>query len=270
MAEPLTTNNKCETDRLEIRDTGSSWELSLEELKALIRPNTKLLVMNIPHSPTGYAPSESLWQDIVQICKEHGIFLLVDEIYWWLNRGEYLTPSCTLYTNAITLGGLAKSCGVPGLKIGWLCTSNKEILQMMKTLKDYTSHINSTPGEILGIITMRNKIQIEAQGRDIIEGNLVALREFLKKHDDALEFHELKAGTHSLMRLKGWALELGSGKDKGFCNTFFEEAKVSLVPASLYNYHSEDYVRIGLGRKNMRQALDRLGKFLDKHRPKLL
>ena len=50
--------------------------------------DTKLLVLNIPHNPTGWTPTLKELKEIISICEKNGVFIFCDEMYHklWLNN----------------------------------------------------------------------------------------------------------------------------------------------------------------------------------------
>lgn len=53
----------------------------IQELEQLMRPNTKLVVINFPHNPTGFIPTPMEFQQIIDLCREQGAYLFSDEMY---------------------------------------------------------------------------------------------------------------------------------------------------------------------------------------------
>ena len=104
------------------------WQFNMADLKSKVTEDTKLLVVNFPHNPTGFVPTIEMWNEIISFCKEKDIFLFSDEMYRFSNNdGEQTLPSaCFLYTNSISLSGLSKTFALPGLTLGWLCTQNQK------------------------------------------------------------------------------------------------------------------------------------------------
>ena len=107
----------------------SGWTFDVNELETLVTDNTKLLVMNVPHNPTGWYPTNEEFNRIISFCKKHDLFLFSDEMYALLaphDTSKSLNPSaCDAYQNAVTLTGMSKTLCCPGLRLGWLATKNE-------------------------------------------------------------------------------------------------------------------------------------------------
>ena len=140
----------------EIRD---GWHFDLQKLKSLIRKETKLVVINFPHNPTGATVSAKEFKEIIELCRKNNTLLFSDEMYRFLeyNSDIRLPSASDLYENAISLFGMSKSFALPGLRIGWLSSKNKNLMQKISEFKDYTTICNNAPGEILSIIALQNK-----------------------------------------------------------------------------------------------------------------
>ena len=95
----------CDVSRWCPKLLDSGWCFNLEDFRSQLRSDTRILVVNFPHNPTGYIPSHETWLEIVNICKERDILLFSDEMYRLTNNdGTPPYPSaCSLYDNAITL-----------------------------------------------------------------------------------------------------------------------------------------------------------------------
>ena len=68
-------------------DPDSNWRANLDELKKLLRPSTKMLILNNPHNPTGSVLSTSELEKIMQVASEHNITVFEDEIFRPLFHG---------------------------------------------------------------------------------------------------------------------------------------------------------------------------------------
>jgi PHD/YefM family antitoxin component YafN of YafNO toxin-antitoxin module len=114
------------------------WRPDLDFLADSVRNNTRLIVINNPHNPTGYLMSETELDSVVELAVKHGIILFSDEVYRLLEYEEQdrLKPACELYDNAVTLGVMSKSYGLAGLRIGWVATGSRDIYHRMASYKD--------------------------------------------------------------------------------------------------------------------------------------
>ncbi|ESO96802.1 hypothetical protein LOTGIDRAFT_159540 [Lottia gigantea] len=238
------------------------WEFDIGQLKTLLKPDTKLLVVNFPHNPTGWQPNHQQWQQLIALCKERNIYLFSDEMYRLSNNTETeaLPSACTLYNNAVTLCGLSKTFALPGLRIGWLSTKNKELMEKFQSFRDWLTICSSTPSEVLAIIALRNKDWVIEHTMNIIKTNLTILEQFLKKHSDSLEWHRPDASTVAFIKVKNKVLKQHSGSVAKWCDYLAHHAEVLLLPSTAYDYE-DGFVRIGFGRRNMKEAL----KTLEKH-----
>src|SRR3990167_5627337 len=70
----------CEVSKW-MPDEEKGWYFDPEDLEKLIKPNTKLIIINFPHNPTGYLASKVDYEKIINIAKERNIFLFSDEMY---------------------------------------------------------------------------------------------------------------------------------------------------------------------------------------------
>jgi aspartate/methionine/tyrosine aminotransferase len=230
----------------------------INDFKNLIKDNTKLIVINFPHNPTGAILKEHELKDILKIAKQNNIIVFSDEMYRFLeyDRADQRSSACDLYENAVSLFGMSKSFALAGLRIGWLTTTNKELLEKFSIYKDYTTICSSAPSEILAIIGLRAKEKILKRNLGIIENNLKLLDLFFAKHGNLFEWHKPKAGPIAFPKLNS------NINVDDFCRMLVEKKGVMLLPSSVYDYKSNNF-RIGYARKNMPEALNKLNNFLE-------
>ncbi len=235
----------------------NGWKFEIEKLKSLIRKETKLVVINFPHNPTGATISENELNEIVELCKTNNTLLFSDEMYRFLeyNSDDLLPSASDLYENAISLFGMSKSFSLPGLRIGWLSSKNKNLIRKISEFKDYTTICNNAPGEILSIIALQNKNKILERNFQIISKNLQLLDSFFKIHNNLFNWKPPIAGTIAFPELRG-NIPIAE-----FCQNLVEQEKTMLLPATVYGFEG-NYFRIGFARKNLNQGLEKLDKFI--------
>jgi aspartate/methionine/tyrosine aminotransferase len=69
-------------------DPANGWRLDLDELKDLVRPSTKLVVINCPHNPTGFLMPTNEFEELVNLSQKHGFIVFSDEVYRYLEYDE--------------------------------------------------------------------------------------------------------------------------------------------------------------------------------------
>jgi aspartate/methionine/tyrosine aminotransferase len=240
----------------ELHETGG-WAIDLDLLRSQVTPATSLIVVNLPHNPTGMLAGRATFEALVSIAAEAGAHLLVDEVY----RGLELDPADRLPTGAdagplgISLGVMSKAYALPGLRIGWLASHDRELLARVAAFKDYTTICSSAPSEILAIIALRARDRVLARSRAIVAANLELLDAFFDEWVDRFTWVRPRAGSIGYprltvpgVRIDDWAAEL------------VEAEGVLLLPGSQFG-HGSNHFRLGFGRTDLPEALARLEAF---------
>ncbi|HEV2107844.1 MAG TPA: aminotransferase class I/II-fold pyridoxal phosphate-dependent enzyme, partial [Thermomicrobiales bacterium] len=157
------------------------WQPSLEHLRRLLQPTTRLIVVNFPHSPTGFVPDQDYLEQLSSLAEEAGITLICDEIYQGLpltDAGE--PPSLAdLSQRAVVLNSISKVYGLPGLRVGWVATRNAEVLVNVKSLRMHFNSFIGAPSEFLAALALRHADRILDRNRALARANLAHLRDFL-------------------------------------------------------------------------------------------
>jgi len=232
------------------------WSLDLDELRHLMRTTTRAIIINTPHNPTGYLMSPADYEALHQFAKANQLMLFSDEVY---RESEYdlasrLTAACDLGDYAISLGMASKTYGLAGLRIGWIATKNKKIYEKMASLKDYTTICNAAPSEFLAEVALRNRQKLIARNLKIIQENLTVIEDLFTRRSSLFSWVRPQAGSMGFPRYLG-------GNVETFCDELVKKAGVLLLPGSVYD-DSRNHFRLGLGRKNLPQAVQRLEEFL--------
>ena len=243
-------------------DASNQWRLDPEDIRRAIRPNTKLVSVCFPNNPTGAIISHSDYQSLIEICREHGLYLFNDEVY----RGVELDPSkriaqaADIYVRGLSLNVMSKAYGLPGLRIGWIASQDKDVLQKLERYKHYLSICNSAASERLAVIALGVKDEILNRNRALLKSNIQKLDTFFSNYSDIFEWSHPDGGCISYPRF------MGRGSVEDFCTQLIEEEGVLLLPASLYRSElmeaPKDRFRIGFGRNNIDAGLDAFDKFM--------
>ncbi len=235
----------------------NGWALDFDELRKAIRSNTRLIVLNTPHNPTGYLMPHADFLDLLKIADERGIVVLSDEVYRESEHdpADRLPAASDISKSAVSLGVMSKSYGLPGLRIGWVATHNRAVYERMEQVKDYTTICSSAPSEFLAEVALRHRDRIVARNRDIIRTNVALLEEFFARHSGRFAWVRPIAGPIAYPRLIGEGIE-------SFCSRLLASTGVLLLPGSVYD-DAGNHFRIGFGRANMPEALERVEHFMN-------
>jgi aspartate/methionine/tyrosine aminotransferase len=234
----------------------NGWALDLDELRHLMRTNTRAIVVNTPHNPTGYLMPRADFEALHRFVQEHNLLLFSDEVY---RESEYapslrLPAACDLGPHAVSLGVTSKTYGLAGLRIGWIATQNQDVVQRMAALKDYTTICNSAPSEFLAELALRHREKLIERNLGIIRANLDVIDDLFARRADLFRWTRPQAGSMGFPRLV-------KGDVEDFCDRLVREAGVLLLPGPVYD-DRHNHFRLGLGRKNLPEAVARLEAFL--------
>jgi len=103
-------------------DPKNGWLPDLDQIRSLITPKTRALVVIDPNNPTGAVYPESVRRELIALASKHGFVLLADEVYGDLAYGGPTPPMARLDTDApvISFGSLSKAYLAPGWRAGWM------------------------------------------------------------------------------------------------------------------------------------------------------
>jgi aspartate/methionine/tyrosine aminotransferase len=247
----------CEVTRWVPREK-EGWRLNPADLEACLRADTRMVVVNVPHNPTGTLPSPADWEVVTSLVAAHGARLFCDEMYRGLelDSGARLPAAADAVEGALSLSGMSKVYGMAGTRIGWLAVRDGEVRGRLAAMKDYTTICSSAPSEVLALVGLRNGPALIARHLARAESNLAALDAFFTRRADLFTWVRPRAGTICLPRIvadgvSAEALALRS----------VEEAGIMLAPATLFGL-DDRHVRIGFGRENLPAVLERFEGFL--------
>jgi len=238
----------------------NGWIFDINDLRNLIKDNTKLIVINFPHNPTGAILQENELKEIIDLARQKNITVFSDEMYRFLehDQASRTSSACDLYGNAVSLYGMSKSFALAGLRIGWLTTKNSDLFNKFAIYKDYTTICSSAPSEILAIIALRAKDKILKRNLDLIDSNLKILDKFFADHAKLFNWYKPKAGPIGFPKLK---LDIDVAN---FCLDLVEKKGVMLLPSKVYDFESNNF-RIGFARKNMPEVLAKFKEYLEEN-----
>jgi aspartate/methionine/tyrosine aminotransferase len=232
------------------------WHIDIDQLKQLITPRTKMLVVNFPHNPTGFLPTLDQLNELGKIVDENDLILFCDEMYFGLVHSGTapIQSACEVTKRAVVLSGLSKTYGLPGLRTGWLIIQDKELREDIVNWKFYTSICAPAPSEFLAMAAWKARDQLRQKSISIIENNLVSANAFFQRWQDLFTWRKPMAGSVALVGMNVPSV-------MQFATRLAEEASVLILPGACLG--SDDrHMRMGFGRSNFPEALERFEAYL--------
>lgn len=239
----------CKIIRWPLEIASWGWKLDINFLAENITPKTKLLVLNIPNNPTGYIPVRTELDRILNLADKMGTWVFCEETYRGMEHdpGAALPSVADLYTRATQVGGVNKY-GLPGTRVGWLVTKNRQMLSECSAYKDYTTLSNNGPGEILATIAMRNTDTLLRRNHKIVLENLGIAEHFFKKYKDMFQWVQPDGGSTAFPKL------LRPYDVTEMCDRAIDEKDLLIVGDRSFDM-ANNHFRVGLGRKDFGFAL---------------
>ena len=249
------------------------WQLDIEELKRLIRPNTKMIIINNPNNPTGAIIPKDTLNALIEVAKGEDIIILSDEVYRPLfhsiSPGSPEFPSSIVslqYPKTIATGSLSKAYSLAGIRVGWIACRDSEIIEACMQARDYTTiSVSQIDDQIAAYALGPTCIHaLLARNIQLAKRNLDLLELFVKGHPWACAWTKPVAGTTAMIKFSNMGSEIN---DVVLCEQLMEETGVMLCPGSkCFGEEFKGYVRFGFccETEMLEQGLEKLKGFMKK------
>ena len=239
-----------------IRPRPGGWALDLDEFDRLVTADTRLVIVNFPHNPTGYLPTAAEFDALLAVVRRRGAWLLCDEMYRGLERdaADRLPSAADRYERAVVLSGLSKTYGLPGLRTGWLVVRDPVLRAELINWKHYTTICAAAPSEALARVALGAGEALAGRSRRIIAGNLAVAEAFFGKWPEMFDWRPPRAGSVALV-----GVNVPSAT--AYCHALARDAGVLLLPGPCLG--ADDHsVRFGFGRVGFAAALAAYDRYL--------
>ena len=232
----------------------NGFRIDPEEVERLADAKTRLILVNSPHNPTGATIGDEEMEALHSFTAERGIQLVSDEVYHPIYHGRH-TKSAARLPHATVIADLSKAFSIAGVRTGWMIEHDARRRQQYWTARAYFSISNTTTGEILSEIAIRERDAVLGRAQEAATRNLQVLERFMADHRDLLGWIPPRGG----MTAFPW---LVSGEDaRPFCQAAAEHG-ILLAPGDCFDAPSHFRLGFAAAGDNFSRALDRLGAFV--------
>ncbi len=246
-------------------DAENDWNLEIDKITGALRPNTKLISINFPNNPTGKIISAEDQEKLVKLAREFDIYIFSDEVYRGIeiDPGKRIPQIADIYEKGLSLNVMSKAYGLPGLRIGWVASQDREVLSAMERYKHFLTICSSAPSEMLALIALKNRDKILEKNVKLLNKNALKLDKFFSEFPELFQWKRPDGGAVAYPRY------LGPKTANRFCEDLLEETGILILPPRIYNSElrstPQDHFRIGFGRSNMDEMLDVFYHYLKKN-----
>jgi aspartate/methionine/tyrosine aminotransferase len=161
------------------------FKLDLNELERQIKPDTRLVSLTNPHNPSGTVMTKAEIGNVIDIIEVSNAYLLFDETYRDMNFGSIAPLAASLSKRAISVSSMSKSYGLPGIRMGWLICSDKNLQEKFLAAKEQILIGNSVLDEEVAYQVFMKRESILEPTRATIKTNFAILKNWM------LEQHHL-------------------------------------------------------------------------------
>lgn len=228
------------------------------ELEKAIReswPKPKMLVLNFPGNPTAQCVELSFFEQVVNICREHEIWLVHDLAYADIVFDGYQAPSVMQVPGAkdiaVEFFSLSKSYNMPGWRVGF-CVGNSTLIGALARIKSYMDYGTFTPIQVAAIAALEGDQQCVSDIRDMYQHRRDVLCDGLNAIGWQVE--RPKATMFVWAQIPEPFRHLGSLE---FSKLLLQDAKVAVSPGLGFGEYGDDHVRFALieNEQRIRQAV---------------
>jgi aspartate/methionine/tyrosine aminotransferase len=235
------------------------FRLDVSKVEKAIRRNTKFISITYPHNPTGAVLNKHELMQLIRIAEKKDLFLLVDETYRELNRAEAVPLAASLSRKVISISSLSKAYGLPGIRIGWLITKDKNLQEMFLAAKEQIFVCNSVVDEEVAYRFLVKKKKFTEEIKVHVAGNFLILKNWMEEQE-FLEWVEPAGGVVCFPRIRTSSV-VDTNK---FYTVLFRKYRTLVGPGHWFDMPRR-YMRIGYGwpsAQELRKGLENIQKAL--------
>lgn len=216
------------------------WEADPDDLDRAVTERTKLLVVTNPNNPTGKVLDERFLDHVAEAASRVGAWVLSDEVYRGAELSGDESPSFWEgYDRLFVTGGLSKAYGLPGLRIGWVVSPDRSMIETLWSYHDYSTICPTTLSEALATAALDplRRWNLLERTRGILRENLPVIRAWA----DEGGFTHRPPDAGAIL----WVRYEGGEPSADLAERLRAEEDVLVVPGS--HFGMEEFVRLGYG-----------------------
>ncbi|PYV60015.1 MAG: pyridoxal phosphate-dependent aminotransferase [Acidobacteria bacterium] len=221
------------------------WQIDLPTLEMAITPRTRAIVLVHPNNPTGSYVREEEQTRLNQLCREHNLALIVDEVF--LDYAHDGRPQHSFATNndafTFTLSGLSKIAALPQMKLAWIVVSGSEkeateAMHRLEVIADTYLSLNA-PVQLAAETLLKQRKKIQSQVMTRIRANLAELDRQLVQYTSCVRLL-IEGGWYAVLRVPV------TKSDEDLAIQLLFERSVLIHPGHFYDFPNDGYLVLSL------------------------
>jgi aspartate/methionine/tyrosine aminotransferase len=190
----------ADVDFLDLRFE-DGFRLDVDRLAGLLRRDTKLVSITVPHNPTGSMCTRGELADVIELVERCGATLLCDETYRDLTHAEPLPLAASLSDRAVSVASLSKAYGLPGLRVGWAVTRDAALRETLLAAKEQIVICGATLDEAIAAAVLADRDRILSPIRDLVADHLRRVADWVDG-EDRVEWVRPEGGVVCFPRIR--------------------------------------------------------------------
>lgn len=253
-----------------IRLREPDYQLDLQALRAAVTDQTRLIIINSPHNPTGRVFTRQEYLGIAEICHTHGLLAVTDEIYEYLvfDGREHISMAALpgMQDRTVTISGLGKSYSVTGWRVGWVIAP-QDLTRLIRKVHDYLTICAPAPMQAAGItaLSLNDSFYEEMRTEYVIRREILVngLRQAGFECTVPQGAYYIMADFHAIEWPKASYERPKATLGRRFAEFLAREVGVAVVPGDSFYWHPErdiSTVRLNFAQNQdtLHQAIARL------------
>jgi alanine-synthesizing transaminase len=216
------------------------WLIDFKSLAAAITPRTQAILLVHPNNPTGSYIRKEEARRLNELCREHNLALIVDEVFLDYAFGGTWVQSFTGNQDALTftLSGLSKVAALPQMKVAWLVVSGPEILtkpavDRLDVIAD-TYLSTSAPSQLAVPSLIAQRFSLRAQLLKRIRANFLELQQQLAGNMKC-ELLDADGGWYAVVRARSARV------DEDIAIELLQRKQVLVHPGHFYDFRNDGH-----------------------------
>jgi aspartate/methionine/tyrosine aminotransferase len=229
-----------------------------DEIHRLVDRDTRLLLVNSPHNPTGAVIGDEEMQHLHDFCAERRVQLVSDQVYHPIYHTLEARTAARL-PHATVISDFSKALCLSGLRMGWMVDHDAARRERYMNARNYFTITSNVLGEHLAVLALQHSAQIYGRAREVASRNLALLDQVFARHSGTLRWVRPQGGMIAFP----W---LASGHDtREFCRRLAGRG-VLMAPGDCFGQPAHFRLGFAASGDKFASAIERFEEFLqDEH-----